>query len=267
MKCIVIIHLLLSFIILNQKAEACFFIPNPFCNNAFLRNNDVMLIAFIEQNQHSCKAVVLDVLKGNVTSDTINIYDYVAWCMEFYTNTMNTIPAQVGDTFLIILPKITAIESSWDTIGNYRFEDYMGGTNELRFSNDTLYGFVAGYASAPIEFNTYKISYQDFKSVWFDSSKNCNDLRTNIQEQMIYDEIKFFPNPVKNQLNIEISNTNTHQKYDAFIYDIHGKMVMKTSFSKAENTIELKQLYNGYYLIQLKQDNKLLLNRKFIKIN
>jgi hypothetical protein len=183
MKPTVVIHLLLSFMIFNQKVKACSSTPSPFCNKITSTNHDVALVTFIEQNQHCSKAIVIEVLKGNIIKDTIDVYDYVFFCMEYDTTTLSHLCINVGncqnigDTLFMILPKIDTVLNPWDTIGNYRFEYHLCETNYLNFNGDTLSGFISGHPSAPSSFNTYKIMYEDFKQVWLDTSKSCDDKR------------------------------------------------------------------------------------------
>lgn len=112
MKRTLILHLLLSFIILNQKAEACSSTPSPFCDRITSTNHDVALVTFIEQNQHSSKAIVIEVLKGNIIKDTIDVYDYVFFCMQNDTNNLSYYNKNIGDTLLMILPKIDTVLNS-----------------------------------------------------------------------------------------------------------------------------------------------------------
>ncbi|MCF6129664.1 T9SS type A sorting domain-containing protein [Flavobacterium sp. AS60] len=68
-----------------------------------------------------------------------------------------------------------------------------------------------------------------------------------------------FPNPVSNQLNI-ISETSNIKTY--IIYDTLGKTIIKKNY---KNTIDVSQLKSGIYYLELQDDNKKSIYKKFIK--
>ena len=67
--------------------------------------------------------------------------------------------------------------------------------------------------------------------------------------------LTLFPNPTTNYLQVHLENeklgTTTYQ-----IYDLSGKVVLSGSLNKGQNGIQLNNLSNGIYIIQLKNGNK-----------
>jgi hypothetical protein len=169
----------------------------------------------------------------------------------------------------MILPKIDTVLNFWDTVGNYRFETYYYEANHLYFNNDTLSGFVSGYFMAPSSFNTYKIMYEDFKQVWFDTSKNCDDMRdyriVNVEQKELGKQISIFPNPTENILQIEIPDYTSLRQCKILLYDITGKIILQEPIYEKTNVINVEHLVSGFYLLNIERDGERIMSKKLIK--
>lgn len=80
---------------------------------------------------------------------------------------------------------------------------------------------------------------------------------TNYEAVAIQDELKIFPNPAKNRLNLQVSGVV--EKVE--IRSITGNLVMQVN--NPEKQIDISNLKNGLYLIQVQTFNKLH-TRKFL---
>ncbi|MGV3697973.1 T9SS type A sorting domain-containing protein, partial [Flavobacterium sp.] len=69
-----------------------------------------------------------------------------------------------------------------------------------------------------------------------------------------------YPNPVKNQLNID----TTYTIQDISLYDSVGKKIPVSYLSP--NAIDVSQLSNGIYIINITDGNSAMITKKFIKI-
>jgi hypothetical protein len=83
---------------------------------------------------------------------------------------------------------------------------------------------------------------------------------------------KIYPNPVKENLNIEVKTTNTDHKKQFMYYNIYsmeGKEVLSSKIDTLSNnykdTIDLSQLEKGIYFIQINL-NGVISTKKLIKI-
>lgn len=82
--------------------------------------------------------------------------------------------------------------------------------------------------------------------------------------KMVAGNIQIFPNPAKNKIYIQ--NKNTTGKQTLSIVDMQGKTVMRKTFNRNEFSINVKDLVNGIYIINMKNDTgnftkKLIINR------
>jgi uncharacterized delta-60 repeat protein len=82
-------------------------------------------------------------------------------------------------------------------------------------------------------------------------------------ENFYSNKLQIFPNPVLDKINIY--NSNLEQKENLYyeIYSVTGKKIKSAKFSNS--VIDVDDLLKGYYIIKLKNDNKILYN-KFLKL-
>ena len=82
--------------------------------------------------------------------------------------------------------------------------------------------------------------------------------------EIIESHLKIFPNPVKNELRIEIPK-NESGNYVISIFDLFGKTISKKTYNKTEIIeINMTSLKNSFYILQIEFDNKIY-RQKFVK--
>jgi hypothetical protein len=86
-----------------------------------------------------------------------------------------------------------------------------------------------------------------------DKSNTISAIYNGIEESSIEKAIKIYPNPFKNELNIEIENSNSEIKFE-IINDI-GQCLLSRNFTK-KSSIDLSKLSTGIYI------GKIYLNEK-----
>lgn len=86
---------------------------------------------------------------------------------------------------------------------------------------------------------------------------------TNIEEfEKIY--VNLFPNPTKNQFQIQLSN-GTVNNWSYEVYDISGKSILRQrKLSNNNHTIDLSDTESGIYLVRIQMGNKMVF-RKVVK--
>ena len=82
-------------------------------------------------------------------------------------------------------------------------------------------------------------------------------------------KFKVFPNPVKDLANLDISTTNLNTKLFISLFDLKGRLVkyyeLVTNAFSTVFKLDLTNLSNGYYVINLRFDDGQLLSQKIIK--
>ncbi|MBK8722719.1 MAG: T9SS type A sorting domain-containing protein [Saprospiraceae bacterium] len=78
------------------------------------------------------------------------------------------------------------------------------------------------------------------------------------------EQFKTFPNPFTNKINITSLN-HFKGEIEVKLFNLNGKLQLAKSLTfNDSNTIELNNLISGEYILQLKKNDKILLNKKII---
>lgn len=85
---------------------------------------------------------------------------------------------------------------------------------------------------------------------------------TSIKESEIQKGFSIYPNPTQN--TIQLAGLDTHPDTKIFIYSMLGKKLIEQSFST--NIINVSELPNGLYLLQVTDKNGISMTQKFEKI-
>lgn len=111
--------------------------------------------------------------------------------------------------------------------------------------------------------NTTKNLVYDSLSKW-SFLPNADD--TLSIEQFDQAQIKLYPNPVFDELTIELTNLNV-ETIDVCIYNSIGILVKNyAGKSNLKETIDVSDLDNGIYLVRVKNNNNTIYNTKFVKV-
>ncbi|MBN2727817.1 MAG: T9SS type A sorting domain-containing protein [Bacteroidales bacterium] len=89
----------------------------------------------------------------------------------------------------------------------------------------------------------------------------CGGSFSAIDTSAKYTSIRIFPNPARNNLNIEFEQEND---YFVQIFDISGKLVLQKQLNRGENQIEVSLLKSGMYIVRA-QCSKNVFVGKFLK--
>lgn len=83
------------------------------------------------------------------------------------------------------------------------------------------------------------------------------------REELVTPQIHLFPNPAKDQLQVEIPDADSGGKL--WITDLSGRVVLKVQEVKPENILDLKNLASGSYLLQYRTAEGFVKTFKFLK--
>ena len=209
--------------------------------------------------------------------------------LQSYLDEGKTVLIDVFATWCsVCINSLPAVESVYDSYG-------PDGDNSLvvfLFENDASTSNEATYAStynisSPIiadgieEIDSWNTQYQpNFFVICSDGSfdyypggvfsgnlilnemvEACAANATGIDENEEDLSLSFYSNPVSTTLDFEL-NTGSFISYS--IYDMSGKSILSGSTDSRRTSIELSELDNGIYFLQL-SDNKNIITKKFIK--
>lgn len=99
-------------------------------------------------------------------------------------------------------------------------------------------------------------------------NKTFNNESTSKDEVIINmtDEIKVYPNPFSEFVNLDLSNYNTDTNFTVIVYDIHGKKVKDFRLTGGNTEqLRLNELSSGIYVLKLSSNQGLEKSFKLIK--
>ena len=114
--------------------------------------------------------------------------------------------------------------------------------------------------------------YQVCLTVGFDAPSWCYDtfcdtINTNDSSLFISakinEKLSVYPNPVKDNLNISITNSN-QTSFNIYIYNLVGELVLSKEIG-TNNNVNVAYLSKGVYFIKLMNNNSTIVTKKFIK--
>ncbi len=82
------------------------------------------------------------------------------------------------------------------------------------------------------------------------------------EKSKLNDQIKIYPNPVKDYLKIDFTQKYFQTTYD--VMDLNGKLLMHGMLTQLANAIDVSELKTGIYFVNITADGKLL-SRKIFK--
>jgi len=140
--------------------------------------------------------------------------------------------------------------------------DMAGNLKHNFFSNTVLPS-----GSYSINYQTFSLSYGIYivRLKINSINKGAKLIRTNnvgVKENIdSKNKIVVFPNPTTDKINFIFGGPKQIQ-----LIDIAGKTVL--AFSTTENSIDLSDIVNGTYILQIRNDqDKIIINQKIIKTN
>jgi len=173
---------LLTFIFsfFSSWAVACSCYPfYSFCEYKNILNPDLILSAeIIDTNQHGIRLKKIDLIEGTELRDTIPVWNDTDF---FCTGTISmraTQIGEVGDTVIVMLPRIDSVYTPWGVIGDYRTPMHLCGHAFIKVKNDTLNHAPHYYleGNPPSRVTVERPSYQDFIT-YLGQYSDCEDLR------------------------------------------------------------------------------------------
>ncbi len=193
-------------------------------------------LKFIDTNKYYCQTTTYQILE----TYGYTIEAYILWDMFVeYSDTAegDTIPVKPVDGY------------TFNFDANCQDNDTEPDRNDDAYKNDV----VRGYWSS---------NRHLWEGNWDTMTPGTMILDGNylsIEEQTI-DQLDIYPNPVQDELIIQGGDVDVDE---AVIYSITGKAVLRSSLANT-STINVSELYNGVYLLELYNEGEYLGTKKII---
>ena len=165
----------------------------------------------------------------NIDHDNLN---------NFYTFVFEE-PVSVADTFFVGWQKLSAD----NTIMNIGLD--INSTNE----NYKFYNIYGDWQQSSVD------GVMMMRPIFGDT--DLSDI------EKFESEIQIYPNPTNDIVNIQLQNL-PENKSDIYVYDFSGKLILNSSFSDDNTSIDLSNYSTGVYFIKIVTENQII-NKKIIK--
>jgi hypothetical protein len=170
--------LLIAFLAFGAIVKACTGYTKPFCYLYTERPNDVMVTGVVRSlGTQSLELQVIQVWRGSETRSVVALWDDKdiecngTWSMKVADM------AQIGDTIIALLPKITVVTNAWDVVGDYNRPNWFYAEPVLGIKNGRVKGFINGsYPYSPPYWFFSDMPYGDFTNFWSQHPGDCSNL-------------------------------------------------------------------------------------------
>ena len=240
-----ITFILLTFFIVSIINAQCTNIASGFGNNTAVPMYNITGANSVQVVLNPNNTVTLNLMSNFNTSPGPDV-------KVFLVNTSNLTTAQIKATNPTMLPNIFFGTVSMNNSNPDGFHTYtVPIPTTVSISNYTKVFFYCTQFS----------QFWDFGTIASFTSANCSLLTLGKFE---LDSIKLYPNPVSNELNVELSN-NTDLNY--IIYNALGeKIILDNTVSVTQNKIDTTSFQSGIYFVEFTDNENNKLVKKFIKL-
>jgi hypothetical protein len=172
----------LLFSLSSLIAAACSCAPYySFCEFKSQINPDLILTAVVlDTNQNGISLGKLHVLEGVEPRDTIKVWNDTNYNCTGTVSMRASLIGEVGDTVIVMLPKIDSVYTNWGVLGDYRTPMHLCGRSFLKIKNDSLSvppNTYYDYSTIPPKFyRSDRPTYTDFIR-YYDQYGGCSALR------------------------------------------------------------------------------------------
>ncbi|MCF1192616.1 PQQ-dependent sugar dehydrogenase [Mangrovimonas sp. AS39] len=151
--------------------------------------------------------------------------------------------------------------------GWYFFADYCSGEIGILIEEDGVWNMTF---TEPFSGNGWSSFGEDFNGELYIAGKQSGAIYKIIDASLSVDEnqlknLKFFPNPVQNKLNIVFEN-QTNYISEVRVFNLFGKSIVKTQVSNTTFVeISTEELPSGFYLAEVILNDGSKISKKLIK--
>lgn len=193
---------------------------------------------------------VIDVLRGTESRRTIRIWDGTDWDCNGPISMAASNLGEVNDSIVLLLPKITSKENTWDIIGDYRRPSYYYRTPNLKVKNGIVKGLISGYwRPLPNEKQAVAESpYKWFREEWLNKG-SCDELLGLNESEYDPSQIKY-NSLIASELNVAFAKQPSLNGQIS-IFNSNGTRVFDSNHLSKEMKIDLSFLNSGVYVVRL----------------
>jgi hypothetical protein len=221
-----------------NSVQACSCDWFSFCETMIALDDDLIVsgeLTYVDTTKARLK--IIDTFKGTETNDTITIWAGDGWECNGWMSMATHHLGHVGDTIIIILPRLSE--------GNYSRPDWFCYSSVLNVNNQVVH-YGGGF------------EYSDFVNLWDNESVDCSSLNGIGENNLI--PLKLFPNPATEKISIELP-PNSGTLSSVVISDVAGNVALRATEARE---IDVSILSPGIYFV-LAETDKFVFRQKLVK--
>ena len=226
---------------------SCSFALQPFCSTVNGDENDLVIMTgrISDTLTNGVTFEVFDVLRGDESRSSFTIWDGT----PFDCNGFLTLPAlalgNIGDSLVIALPVVDSITNGWEQLGDYRMPLFYVHTSWLQLEDGVVKGVIAGDVIPNNEILD-EMAYEDFVQELIEEEQ-CAELLVATQTPMLPGQLRIFPNPATDQINLVLPQETTQAEYR--IFNVRGQLAQAGTIMQP--TVDL-WLNPGVYVVEVR---------------
>ncbi len=253
----------------TKKLGTVYSYDDATCENAYGLYGDGTLYSYVAQKYYTYKNDKISGINLYINKTFENHQPYYFYAIV-WENNPNT--GKPGD----IVYEQAGLEIKTEKLNNFQILEF----DESVSVTDTFY---IGWMKTTEEIMNIGIDknfseenkkyYSIYNGVWEQSSidgifmmqpifGNVNWAKD--EKKSVSENLKIYPNPADDFINIQIKNHLINPKFQVFIFDITGKNVFKKTFHKNLFQIDLSNFKSGIYSLKIISEN-IVFNKKIIK--
>jgi hypothetical protein len=248
-----------------QQIYACTFDKESFCwTLQVFPERNILVGQIVEQDTTGITVALLEVIRGEEERDTIRIWDGT----DFECNGPWSMAAidigEIGDTFILMMPKIVDVENDWDVVGDYRRGNPYSYTPELRVEGALAMGFIKGIPGAPPSVNILEYDYASLR-IELANAGDCSGIVPS--RELIKQDLRAkVINPISSYMTVHFSGES--QCNYLRLYSQDGQLVLQEKLERGAQVFQvtLSTLPSGLYLLRMEYDDGLEEFKKIVKI-
>lgn len=170
-----------------------------------------------------------------------------------------------------VQPVNDEIKINWSTASelNNDFFTLEKSSDGINFSEiEKISG--AGNSNSQIYYSTFDLNpirgtnFYRLKQTDFDGEFSISNIISIDYKNQFLDEIKIFPNPFNQFLNVEFTDISEIENTEFSVYNLLGNEIIKTKITQQSTNFNTNNLKNGTYFYSISKNGKLLKNGKII---
>ena len=165
------------------------------------------------------------------------------------------------------------IKIDWSTASemNNNFFTLEKSTDGINFTEiEKISG--AGNSNSQINYSTFDFnpirgtSFYRLKQTDFNGKYSISNIISIDYKNQFSDEIKIFPNPFNQFLNVEFSNISEIENVEFSVFNLLGNEIIKTKITTQSINFDTTNFKNGTYFYSISKNGKLLKSGKIVSL-